>query len=198
MNRRELVTLLGGAATAWPLATRAQQAAMPVVGFLSIGSPESNAIRLTGLRRGLNESGYVEGRNFVVEYRWAGNQIDRLPAMAAELVHIRATVLITPGVFATRAAMAATSSIPILFNVGADPVQLGLVASFSRPDANLTGVNGFNSELAGKAFALLHELIPACGDVDSSAPLPVPSAAPISHWICVRFCNGCPGRTPAG
>jgi putative tryptophan/tyrosine transport system substrate-binding protein len=132
----------------------------PVIGFLSIGSPESNAVRLTGLRSGLNETGYVEGRNFVVEYRWAGNQADRLPAMAAELVHIRVTVIVTPGVFATLAAKAATSTIPILFNVGADPVQLGLVTSFGRPGGNLTGVNGFNSELGGKAFALLHELMP--------------------------------------
>jgi putative ABC transport system substrate-binding protein len=161
IRRREFVVALGGAVAGWPLAGRAQQQAMPVIGFLSLGSPESNAIRLTGLRRGLNESGYIEGRNFVIEYRgWAGNQADRLPAMAAELVHIPVTVIVTPGVFATLAAKAATSTIPILFNVGANPVQLGLVASFSKPDGNLTGVNGFSSELGGKAFALLHELVP--------------------------------------
>jgi putative tryptophan/tyrosine transport system substrate-binding protein len=141
IRRREFVVALGGAVAGWPLAGRAQQQAMPVIGFLSLGSPESNAIRLTGLRRGLNESGYIEGRNFVIEYRgWAGNQTDRLPAMAAELVHIPVTVIVTPGVFATLAAKAATSTIPILFNVGANPVQLGLVASFSKPDGNLTGV----------------------------------------------------------
>ena len=129
MRRRHFITLLGSAAAAWPLATRAQQQTMPVIGFLSFGSPESNAVRLTGLRRGLNESGYVEGRNFVVEYRdWGGNQADRLPAMAAELVHIPATVIVTVGVSATLAAKTATTSIPIVFNVGTDPVRFGLVA----------------------------------------------------------------------
>ena len=128
MRRRHFITLLGSAAAAWPLATRAQQQTMPVIGFLSFGSPESNAVRLTGLRRGLNESGYVEGRNFGLEYRgWAGDQAD-LPGMAAELVHIPATVIVTSGVSATLAAKTATTSIPIVFNVGTDPVRFGLVA----------------------------------------------------------------------
>src|SRR5262245_41908963 len=157
MRRRDFLSGLCGA-VAWTFAARAQQPVMPVIGFLSIGSPESNAFRLTGFRSGLNESGYVEGRNFVVEYRWAGDQADRLPAMAAELARIRVTVIVTPGVFATLAAKAATSDIQILFNVGADPVQLGLVRSVNKPRGNLTGVNGFNGELGGKGFALLHEL----------------------------------------
>jgi putative ABC transport system substrate-binding protein len=151
IGRRAFITLLGGGGAAWPLATSAQQQTMPVIGFLSLGSPESNALRLTGLRRGLNESGYVEGRNFVFEYRgWAGNQADRLPAMAAELVHIPATVIVTTSVVATLAAKAATTSIPIVFNVGADPVQLGLVASLNRPEGNLTGFNALTGELGAK------------------------------------------------
>jgi putative ABC transport system substrate-binding protein len=159
MRRRHFITLLGSAVAAWPLATRAQQQTMPVIGFLSLGSPESNALRLTGLRRGLNESGYVEGRDFVFEYRdWAGNQAD-LPVMVAELVHIPATVIVAIGVFATFAAK--TASIPILFAVAADPVQLGLVSSLNRPGGNLTGFNAFNSELGAKALALLHELVPS-------------------------------------
>jgi putative ABC transport system substrate-binding protein len=161
MRRRHFITLLGSAAAAWPLATRAQQQTMPVIGFLSVGSLESNAVRLTGLRRGLNESGYVEGRDFVFEYRdWAGNQAD-LPAMAAELIHIPATVIVTIGVFATLAVKTATTSIPILFIVAADPVQLGLVASLNRPGGNLTGFNALTGELGGKGLALLHELVPS-------------------------------------
>src|SRR6516162_7897464 len=128
MRRRDFITLLGSAAATWPLVARAQQQTMLVIGFLSFGSPESNAVRLTGLRRGLNESGYVEGRNFGLEYRgWAGDQAD-LPGMAAELVHIPATVIVTSGVSATLAAKTATTSIPIVFNVGTDPVRFGLVA----------------------------------------------------------------------
>ena len=161
IKRREFIALIGGAIVARPLAARAQQQTMPVIGFLSVGSPESNAIRLTGLRRGLNESGDVEGRNFVFEYRdWAGNQAD-LPGMAAELVHIPATVIVTVGVSATLAAKTATTSIPIVFSVGADPVQLGLVASLNRPGGHLTGSNAFAGELGAKGLALLHELVPS-------------------------------------
>jgi putative tryptophan/tyrosine transport system substrate-binding protein len=158
MRRREFITLIGGAVGAWPLAARAQQAALPVVGYLNFGSPESDASRLTGLRRGLNQSGYVEGRNLVIEYRWAGNQADRLPALTADLVQLR--VAVTPGLVATLAAKAATTSIPIVFSVGNDPVQLGLVASLNRPGGNLTGFNNVTNELGAKGLALLHELVP--------------------------------------
>src|SRR5262245_47507312 len=122
-RRKFLATLLGGGAAAWPLGVRAQQAAMPVIGYLNFGSPESDASRLTGLRRGLNQTGYVEGRNLVIEYRWAGNQVDRLPALAADLVQLQVTVIVAAGLLATLAAKAATTSIPIVFNVGSDPVQ---------------------------------------------------------------------------
>jgi putative ABC transport system substrate-binding protein len=161
MRRRDFITLLGSAATAWPLAAHAQQPAMPVIGYLNNGSPESDAPRLTGLRLGLKQTGYVEGRNLSVEYRWARNQPDRLPALAAELVQIRVAVIVTPGLLSTLAAKAATTSIPILFGVGADPVRLGLVASLNQPGGNLTGFSQINAELGAKALALLHELVPS-------------------------------------
>jgi len=133
IRRREFIVALGGAASTWPLAARAQQPAMPVVGYLNIGgSPESDTSRLTGLRRGLNQTGYVEGRNVVIEYRWAGNQANRLPALVADLVQLPVTVIVAVGVPSALAAKAATTSIPILFSVGADPVQFGLVASLNR------------------------------------------------------------------
>jgi putative ABC transport system substrate-binding protein len=138
---------------------------MPVVGYLNNGSPEADASRLTGLRRGLNQSGYVEGRNLVIEYRWAGNQADRLPALAADLVQLRVAVIVTPGLVATLAAKAATTSIPIVFLVGNDPVQLGLVASLNRPGGNLTGFNILIGELGAKGLALLHELVPGIATI---------------------------------
>jgi putative ABC transport system substrate-binding protein len=142
-----------------------QQAAMPVIGYLNSGSPESDASRLTGLRRGLNETGYVEGRNLVIEYRWAGNQADRLPALVADLVQLPVAVIVSPGLVATLAAKAATTNLPIVFSVGADPVQLGLVASLNRPGGNLTGFNGFVSEVGAKGLALLHELVPSTATI---------------------------------
>ena len=162
MKRREFITLLGGAAAAWPLAARAQQPAMPAIGYLNNGSPESDVPRLTGLRRGLNQTGYIEGRNLVIE---AGNQADRLPALAADLVQLRVAVIVSPGMVATLAAKGATTSIPIVFGVGADPVQFGLVASLNRPGGSLTGFNAFVGELGAKGLALLHELVPGTATI---------------------------------
>jgi putative ABC transport system substrate-binding protein len=161
IRRREFISTLCGMAVAWPFAARAQQTAMPVIGYLNSGSPESDTPRLTGLRRGLNESGYVEGRNLVIEYRWAGNQADRLPALAADLVQLPVAVIVASGPPSTFAAKAATTSIPIVFGVGTDPVQLGLVASLNRPGGNLTGFNVLGGELGAKELALLHELVPS-------------------------------------
>jgi putative ABC transport system substrate-binding protein len=131
LQRRTFITLLGGAA-AWPITARAQQP-LPVIGYLSVGSPESDASRLTGLRRGLNQTGYVEGRGSVIEYRWAGNQADRLPALAVDLVQLQVPVIVAAGVLPALAAKAATATIPIVYFSGGDPVELGLVASFNRP-----------------------------------------------------------------
>jgi putative ABC transport system substrate-binding protein len=165
VKRREFITLLGGATVAWPLGARAQQPSMPVVGYLNNGSPESDASRLTGLRRGLNDTGYVEGRNFLIEYRWAGNQADRLPALATDLVQLRVAVIVTAGLLPALAAKAATTSIPIVFSVAGDPVQFGLVASLNRPGGNLTGFNSLVSEFGAKGLALLHELVPSVATI---------------------------------
>jgi putative ABC transport system substrate-binding protein len=166
MKRRTFITLIGGAAVGWPLSARAQQPAMPVVGYLNIGgSPESDTSRLTGLRRGLNQTGYVEGRNVVIEYRWAGDQADRLPALVADLVQRPVTVIVAVGPPSALAAKAATTKIPIVFNVAADPVQFGLVASLNRPGGNLTGVNWLVGELGAKGLGLLHELVPSAATI---------------------------------
>ena len=177
MRRRDFIKVVAGSAMTWPLLARAQQPSTPVVGVLSAEWPNAvTADRLRAFRQGLNDTGYVEGRNVMIEYRWAEGRNDRLPALAAELVRLPVNVIVIAGSTpASIAAKAASSTVPIVFYVGTDPVSIGLVPSFSRPGGNVTGVANFNAELAAKRLELLHELVPTAtivaGLVNPTSPV---------------------------
>src|SRR5262245_50699094 len=196
-NRREVLALLGGAAAAWPLGARAQQTAMPLVGFLNNASPEELPDRLRAFPPGLKETGFVEGENVAIVYRWAENQFDRLPELAADLVRRRVAVIAvnTP---AARPAKAATSSIPIVFLLSEDPVRAGLVASLAHPGGNLTGINLVSGELTAKRLELLRELVPSVARVAvivSPVSLSEDDESPLGRAVQRSGSRSCPGCT---
>jgi len=160
MRRREFITLLGGTATAWPLAARTEQPAVPVIGVLDSRYPGAVENRLRGFHQGLKEAGYIEGENVTILYRWADDRLDRLPLLAAELVSRSVAAIFTSGTPSALAAKAATTTIPIIFTLGVDPVQLGLAASLSRPDRNLTGIDAVTAQIGAKRLEVLHDLLP--------------------------------------
>src|SRR5262247_2803279 len=182
IGRRKFISLLGGAA-AWSLRAHAQQPAMPVIGILAVASPENNAVRLRAFREGLRVAGYVEGQNVNIQYRWAEAHTDRLAELAAQLVHDQVSVLVAAGgTPSALTAKAATASIPIVFGIAADPVDVGLVASLNRPGGNVTGVTSLNIEVAPKRLELLHELLPSVTTMGLLVNPAVPAlAAPVSR-----------------
>jgi len=183
MRRREFIALLGGAVV-WPLAALAQRPVLPVIGYLSSGVPGLFSDRASVFRQGLAESGYVEGRNVAIEYRFAEGHYDRLPALAADLVHHPVNVIVAPDSIVTaRAAKAATATIPIVFGIGADPVALGLVASLNRPGGNLTGAARLSSELEPKRLELLHQLVPAASTIALLVNPNNPGVAPLTKEL---------------
>jgi putative tryptophan/tyrosine transport system substrate-binding protein len=183
MRRREFITLLAGGAAAWPLAARAQQPAMPVIGYLNPTPPDMSGERLAAFRQGLKDTGYIEGENVSIIYRWADNQSDRMPELASELIRRKVSVIAASSPPAALAAKAASKTIPIVFLVPEDPVKLGLVTSLARPGGNLTGVNFFVAELAAKRLGILHELVPATGRVGLLIDPTYPSAENERHDV---------------